>query len=206
MTTSLPLSHDYGWNEIAGRYIDLTTGQFVSRAVVAQELENVINLSQDNIQAISQSLLDGNITLSQWQLAIEQEVKLIDVASGATARGGWDQMTQSDWGFVGSQVKSQYQYLANFANDIASGKQKLNGTLLNRARLYAQSGRMVFEAMRRRMARNKGMTQECRILAPAEHCEGCLEQSDLGWQPIGTLDPIGAEECRTNCMCRFDYR
>ena len=206
MTQSLPLSHDYGWNETAERYVDLTSGRFVSRAVVAQELESVINLSQNNILTISQNLLDGNITLPQWQLAMEQEVKLIDVASGVTARGGWDQMTQSDWGFVGSLVKKQYGYLTNFANDISSGKQKLDGTLLNRARLYANSGRVIYEEMRRRMARNKGKTEERRILAPAEHCEGCLAQADLGWQPIGTLDPIGAEECRTNCMCRFEYR
>lgn len=206
MIHPLPLSHDFGWNEIASRYIDLTTGRFVSRALVAQELEKVITASGNNIQAVSQSLIDGSISLPEWQLAMEREIKLIHTASGAVARGGWSQMSQTDWGFVGAQIKKQYQWLDNFAVDIARGKQKLDGRLLNRARLYAQSGRGTFEEMRRRMARNKGMTRERRLLAPAEHCRGCIEQAAMSWQSIGTLDPIGAEECRTNCVCRFEYQ
>jgi len=38
------------------------------------------------------------------------------------------------------------------------------------------------------------------------NCNGCLEQAGLGWQPIGTLDEIGAEECGNNCRCEFEYR
>jgi len=38
------------------------------------------------------------------------------------------------------------------------------------------------------------------------NCNGCLEQASLGWQPIGTLDDIGDEECNMNCLCNFEYR
>jgi len=38
------------------------------------------------------------------------------------------------------------------------------------------------------------------------NCNGCLEQAGLGWQPIGTLDEIGAEECGNNCRCEYEYR
>jgi hypothetical protein len=38
------------------------------------------------------------------------------------------------------------------------------------------------------------------------NCNGCLEQAGLGWQPIGTLDEIGAEECNQNCRCEFEYQ
>lgn len=32
-------------------------------------------------------------------------------------------------------------------------------------------------------------------------CPTCVERIDLGWQPIGTLRPIGDSECRCNCHC-----
>lgn len=205
-TSPLPLTPDYGWNEPASRYINLSTGRFVSRAFVAGELEKVIAASQTNIEGITQSLLDGNIGIPEWQLSMEREIKAIHTAAGATARGGWAQMSQSDWGFVGSQVKKQYQYLDKFAQDIASGKQPMNGRLMVRAKLYAQSGRGTHEEMRRRMERNKGKREERRLLAPAEHCTDCVTEAAKGWQPIGTLRPIGASLCRTNCHCRFDFR
>jgi hypothetical protein len=172
---------------------------------VAGELEKVITASQGNIEGITQRLMDGNINIPEWQLAMEREIKAIHTASGATARGGWTQMSQSDWGFVGSQVKKQYQYLDGFAQDIVSGKQPLDGRAMQRARLYAQSGRGTHEEMRRRMESNKGKNQERRILAPAEHCTDCVEYAGRGWQPIGTLPPIGASLCRTNCHCRFEF-
>ncbi|HEY6021351.1 MAG TPA: hypothetical protein VIY48_16040, partial [Candidatus Paceibacterota bacterium] len=52
-----------------------------------------------------------------------------------------------------------------------------------------------------------GYEEERRVLEPgADHCEGCEEQAAQGWQPIGTLDPIGDEECMTRCKCEFEYR
>jgi hypothetical protein len=50
------------------------------------------------------------------------------------------------------------------------------------------------------------MDEERRVLGVADHCPGCLEQAGLGWQPIGTLDEIGTEECGNNCRCEYEYR
>ena len=56
------------------------------------------------------------------------------------------------------------------AADIASGKQKLDGRLLMRARLYAKAARGTFEQMRRRWQRDdNGMTEERRALGPDRH-------------------------------------
>ena len=57
-----------------------------------------------------------------------------------------------------------------------------------------------------------GAVEERRVLERAEHCEsdeeleGCIELSEKGWQPIGTLPRLGVSPCRSNCRCRFDYR
>lgn len=206
MPTRSPLTPDYGWNERAGRYVNLDTGRFVPRGQIKGALEGLVDSGKVNVRALSQSLLDGDISLAQWRAGMMQEIKVMHTASTAAARGGWAQMSASDWGYTGSKIKAQYKYLENFAQQIASGKQKLDGRLLVRADLYSQAPRGSFEEMVRRMMVNKGLTEERRVLGAAEHCEGCLEQAGLGWQPINTLDPIGAEECRTHCQCEFEYR
>jgi hypothetical protein len=153
----------------------------------------------------------GEISLAEWQLAMEQEIKIIHTASAASARGGWAQMTQADWGWVGQRVRAQYAYLDRFTRQIAGGQQRLDGRALMRARMYAQAARATFQEMRRRYARiyKDGVTEE-RVLKPnAEHCEGgdnrpgCVELAALGRQPIGTLPPIGAAQCLTFCLCTF---
>lgn len=50
--------------------------------------------------------------------------------------------------------------------------------------------------------------EECRVhpLAIDDLCATCRAQRDLGWVPIGTLDPIGDSECMNNCHCSFRYR
>jgi hypothetical protein len=209
-----PLS-EYGWNERAGRYVDQSTGRFVSFRTVKTELEAVVTASASNINTLSTRLVSGDITLAEWQLGMEREIKLSHVASAAAAKGGWAQMTPSDWGWVGSRVKEQYAYLRNFAQQIASGKEKLNGHLVARAEQYGMAARATYEEMRRRVMTNRGATEERRRITPgAEHCEGserrgtpgCEELALLGWQPIGSLPPIGAATCLMHCKCYFEYK
>ena len=205
-------SHNFGWDAASGRYYDLATHRFVSSGVVHRAIEEAILASQNSMAAVTQSLVSGSIGLPQWQLAMEAEIKLIHTASAALARGGWGQMTQSDWGWVGQRVKTQYQYLRNFANQIADGSQSLNGKAVFRARMYAQASRNIYEEMRRRFMRlYKGAVSERRILDPvADHCEpgdrpGCVELAAKGVQPIGTLPEIGDAQCLTMCRCKFMF-
>ena len=172
-----------------------------------------ISVSESNINLVTQKLQAGQINLAEWQLAMEREIKTIHVASSASARGGWAQMTQADWGWTGQRIREQYEYLRRFAGQIASGKQPLNGRALVRAEMYAQAGRSTFQEMRRRYTRiyKNGATEQ-RVLEPnAEHCEetenrpGCVELAEMGRQPIGTLPPIGDATCLTFCRCFFRF-
>jgi hypothetical protein len=200
------LTPEYGWNEKAARYTDLSTGRFVPRQAVMRELDKVIEYSQARIEDLSGRMVSGELSLPEWQAAMEREIKTVHTAAGAAARGGWAQMSKSDWGFVGSQVKKQYRYFDNFVSDLNSGQMPLNKRVIVRAGLYGQAARGTFEEMRRRMAKVRGKAQERRRLGPAEHCAGCVEQAGRNWQPIGTLPPIGSQECVTNCHCYFEYK
>ncbi|HMN12579.1 MAG TPA: hypothetical protein PKD55_09675 [Bellilinea sp.] len=169
---------------------------------VRDELEKVVTASKLEMRAVSQQLVNGEITLAQWQLAMERGVKTVQVASAVAARGGWAQMTQSDWGAVGAETKRQYEYLRRFAGEIASGKQPLNGRLVVRAELYGEAGIGAFEQMRRRVM---GARFERRVLGAAEHCPDCIRFAALGWQPAGFLPRIGESRCRVHCRCRFEF-
>lgn len=202
-----PLTPDIVWDERAGRYASASTGRYIASRLVKDELEKVIIRSGENIAAASEALRAGSIGLAEWQTTMMREVKLAHVASAAAANGGWAQMSQSDWGFTGNLIKKQYQWLDRFAGQIASGEQPLDGRMMVRAKMYAEAGRGTYEQTRHRyQANNNGMTEERRVRTADESCPGCLEQAKLGWQPFGTLDPIGAEECKTHCKCHFEYR
>lgn len=203
------ITSQYGWNEAAGRYMDLSTGRFVPFMEVRDALESVMDASGVRMNTLTQSLVNEQISLAEWQVGMMEQIKISHTAAAASARGGWAQMSQSDWGATGRLIRAQYDFLRNFANEVASGKQLLNGTALFRANLYAQAPRGTFEEMRRRYERlMNGMEEEARRLGEADHCNGCIEQAELGFQPIGSgvLAPIGSQECVTNCHCRFIFR
>ena len=198
---------DYGWN--GSKYFSLDTGRFVSPSAVRDALESAIDQSALNMNAISQQLLSSEISLAQWQTGMMKNIKLAHTAAAASANGGWAQMTQSDWGFAGSLIKKQYENLERFAGQIESGKQALNGQILSRADLYGQAPIGTYEAQRQRFEiLVNGVEEERRILEATDgaNCAGCLEQADLGWQPVGTLKNIGSQECLTNCRCTVEFR
>lgn len=210
MTTPIitsTLTPEFGWNETAGRYIELSTGRFVTFAEVRDALETVIDASGVRIGQITEQLMSGQLNIADWQIAMMEQIKIEHTAAAAAANGGWAQMSQSDWGAVGRMIRDQYEYLNRFAEQLASGEQALNGVVPVRADMYADAARATFEEMRRRYERlYNGATEEIRVLGEADHCNGCLEQAGMGWQPVGTLMPIGSQECITRCHCRYKYR
>jgi hypothetical protein len=154
----------------------------------------------------TQNLLAGTIMLADWQLQMMAAVKSVHLVALAVAHGGWNQLDQSDFGWVGQRIREQYRFLADFASEIASGAQPLNGRLGVRITLYAAAARATHREAQRRIAAQRAVGEERRVLGQADHCKTCLQQARLGWQPFGTLKRIGDSECRVNCRCHFDFR
>ena len=72
---------------------------------------------------------------------MRRHIKNTHLNAIAMERGGWANMTPSDFGRAGQIIRKQYGYLRNFGREIASGKQRLDGTLGRRAQLYTAAGR-----------------------------------------------------------------
>lgn len=86
-------------------------------------------------------LRDGRIALPEWQTAMARAVKNVNYAAVAAASGGVENMTAVERGRAGQIIRQQYAYLRNFAAEIESGKQPLDGRALRRAEMYMQAAR-----------------------------------------------------------------
>lgn len=202
----MPDLSQFGWNVGARRYVNLATGRFVSLADVRAAVDTVIDATTQDVRKLSQELVDGQLTVASWQSQMQATLKSLYVACGVAAGGGFAQMSQASYGYLGSLIKPQYQYLNKFAQDIASGTQSLDGSLVARAALYAQAARGIFEAMAMEMAKENGATQAKSVLALADHCPGCLQQAAKGWQAIDAVVPIGSRDCLSNDRCTLIFR
>ena len=201
--TALPR---YQWNAGLGRFIDARSGRMVPFKDVRNALERVMQAGRRNIRQYSEALVNGDITLAQWQRGMAAEIKTLHVTAALSAKGGYQAMAPRDWALAEREIERQMRYLSRFKDDIRSGDQELDGRLVTRADLYGQAPRGTFEELKRATAEVKAYNAERRVLGVADHCATCLVEAGKGWQPLGTLRRIGDSECVTNCHCEFVFK
>ena len=196
----------YRWNEGAGRYIG-SRGRFVSGSAVRGALDEFVDGQATAMGNLTGMLRDGSISLADWQRAMMEQVKQTHLASVAAQRGGWAQLTQADYGRAGQRIRQQYEYLRNFAQEIADGTQPLDGRAVQRTRLYGQAGRNTYHLSERTDMERRGFDEERNILDPAaKHCQSCIDETARGWVSLGALVPIGERTCNMNDRCSVEYR
>lgn len=166
------------------------------------------------MREISTRLQRKEMTLVQWQRETFDMVKYSQLAVSLIANGGTENNTKADYVKIALIILAMFLFLRTFSEDIESGKQLLNGTLLSRTDLYAEASRDAYEEMERYIHDvYTDDTMERRVLDPeANHCHtvddwiGCPELAALGWQKIGTLPRLMDTPCLSNCKCHFEYK
>lgn len=203
----------FRWDERALQYRSRRTGRFVPRQQVRRVLDETLDAITSEMTGLSRQLQDGTLSLARWQQQMQGYVRDLHLLSVAAERGGWGQMRLEDFGRVGRILRDEYERLRTFARQIADGTQALDGTLLNRTRLYGQAGRVSYHLSERARMAARGFDEARRVLSPADHCRasdgprpGCVEEAAKGWVSIGEVVPIGAANCLTNCRCYVEYR
>lgn len=174
--------------------------------------DKVLSYLKDDIEKLTQRMMDGDISLGEWQSLMKDELRLFNSAQLLVGAGGDpSKVTRADRLRLGPEMKRQYSHLSQFAKDIASGK-TTGGGILSRAAMYANSTQASFwrKAMPVKLpAVPKDGTTDCRTnclcrwrieyeyndagdivavlayweMAEAEHCETCKDRSEM-WYPL----------------------
>jgi len=200
----------YLWDERSGRFRSVKTGRYFSQSRVTAALNDVIDAAAAEMKAASVGLQSGSVTLAQWQLIMEANIKNMHLASAAMAKGGWNQLSNADFGKIGSIVKEEYRWLRKFAGEIASGKQPLNGTFLQRAQEYMRAGKVTYNEMLKRENEKRQRNYVINERHARDSCKGsgsCIEQTEFGYMRTDDprLLPPGRRRCRGFCLCQWRF-
>lgn len=126
------------------RYRNLDTGQYVARSTVLDWTEEFLTVSGDSVAGLADLLVNGALTVGDWQGQMREEVKRVYIAEYVAGRGGLQQMTPRDWGIIGRALRDQYHYLDNFAAEVAAGELS-PAQIKARARMYIEASHAAFE-------------------------------------------------------------
>jgi hypothetical protein len=110
----------------------------------------------------------------------------------------------ADLDAIAAESQRQVGYLERFRGQLATAQQLLSGAA--RSELYASAIWSVGQAVGRERAGRDGYTQEISILGAADHCQMCIDEALMDWQPIGSLTPPGYRTCRSRCGCYLEYK
>ena len=180
-------------------------GQFVSFAQLEKLTADYQAQQAEQGQQILERLLSQEIGLSDWLKETAAHLKTGHINMYALGFGGHQKMGQGEYGAIGSRLKSEYEYLRNFALDIQKGglsEQQIKARL----ELYYKNTWQTYERARERAHSKNGFDLERRVLAAGENCNDCLRFAAKGWVDIGTLPAPGVESaCQANCRCWKDF-
>jgi hypothetical protein len=192
------------------RYVD-GRGRDLHPAALRRALDTTLERAAAPVRETAERVASGALPLASWRVRMEEWLAERHIATAAMAVGGVDNLTEADRLWLRERILAEYDYLDGFEAAIRAGR--LSGEPLSdaaiRARidLYNQAARATFEAVNRRAHERAGFTEERRRLGAVErHCDVCPREARRGWQPVGTLLPIGATPCIVRCKCRFEYR
>jgi hypothetical protein len=188
--------------DTAKRQYETASGHVVSPAQVADLLQTSIKDSQTRVRALTTQFKEGALSLPEWQIAMRDEVKLIHTLAGVSARGGWAEMSQSDWGRIGQMTRFHYERLNKWGLQIEQGL-RVN---VGRADLYAKAANTTFWNFFAQMQGMAGAVKAVRVINAKESCAGCLAIAgvEMTIEVLLEKHPIGSKECQVNCRCSIE--
>lgn len=199
------LDAEWSYDPISGRYRG-ENGRFLSQKAIEALIDGRVNKLSTQLKDFTNRLIDGSITIDQWQGSVREALKPAHIQATMVGAGGKAAISQADYGRIGQKLRAEYAYLQKFASGLLANSIS-PPMALARIGLYAESVRASFwEGTAIRQGR-QGYSLMQRILdSQAAHCQDCLFYSAKGVVSIGSLPLPGQRcECRSRCRCRIQY-
>jgi hypothetical protein len=194
---------DFQWDPVRRVYIK-PNGKIVTPAEQRKIGLRITAKSAEALEALTAQYEAGSIAFEEWAIGMREGVKATHSAMSQLAFGGKEQMGARQRGLLGSILRKQYSFLANFLLKVEAG---VDTPSSGRAAQYGQSGWISYTESIGQREKYAGMQEERSFLEPdADHCQECFDEAAKGWSPIGSLVPVGERTCRSNDQCEFEYR
>ena len=199
------LDAEWSYDPISGRYRG-ENGRFLSQKAIEALIDGRIGKLERQLKDFTQRLIDGSITVDQWQGSVREALKPAHIQATMVGAGGKAALSQADYGRIGQRLRGEYAYLQKFASSLLADR--LSGPLaLARITLYAENVRSSFWEGTAARQQKQGYSLMQRILdSQAQHCQNCLDYAARGIVPIGSLPMPGQRcACRARCRCSVRY-
>ena len=179
-----------------GQFRNAQNKRFVDRATVLQVVDTEAQRTALQLQGHTRLMASGKISLSEWQERMAASVKSSHLRQALMGSGGKLQMTQQQYGFVGSRLAKEYQAIDQFAQALARGE-VTEKQALARAAQYGRSTALSFHQAEKVTRIRDGFVGKRSLDPQARHCEECPIYSTQGqFVPAAEIVPTG-----TNCSC-----
>jgi len=197
---------DWSYDPISGRY-RRPLGQFMSEKAVSTLIDGRIDKLSENLRRYTRMLVDGSVTIDQWQGSVREALKTAHIQATVLGHGGRDRLGAAEYGRIGQRLRSEYAYLQKFARDLLDGRVSAPMALA-RVQLYAESVRGSYWEGTTIRRERQGYSLMRRVLDPgAQHCDDCIAFASRGIVPIGSLPLPGQRcACRARCRCSVEYK
>jgi hypothetical protein len=197
----------YHYDKRIGQYRSDKTGKFVGRKTIVGLMRDQVGGAEDRFGALTTAYYEGKLSAATWIEAMQTEQRRLTLQNAALGAGGWDRLTQAQYGRAGADLRQIYAKISGTARDIADGKITL-AQALARANEYVGSAKAHFwEADRESLQASDTsvVILERRVLHGDESCKDCVEYYDKGWQYMGQL-PVPCQDsvCGGHCKCTLE--
>lgn len=189
-----------GYSKSTGRWRDLETGQWVPAERLTLEVDREVERTVVRLRGIARLLASDRISLPEFQERFADELRLSHLRMSAFGAGGRAQLDQRHFGYVGRQLKTEYEALDRLAKQIASGR-ITEKQLLDRAAMYATNTRASFYRSEQITKQRDLFLGWRQLSVGANHCEDCISYATDGFVPADQIKPTA-----TGCQCLFHCR
>lgn len=202
---STRMDAEWSYDRNAGRYRN-QKGQFLSKKAIGAIVDGRINKLEQQLKGFTEKLINGAITLDQWQGSVREAIKITHIQAATIGYGGKAEMGRSEYGRIGQRLRSEYIYLQGFVRDLIDGRISAPMAMA-RIGLYAQSVRGSYWQGTEMKEQQRGFSMMRRVLDDqAVHCQDCIGYAARGIVSIGSLPMPGVRcECGARCKCSIVY-
>lgn len=127
-------------------------------------------------QALNAALVDGRITVEDWQAGMREATEQLNSTAYVIGRGGVGEMDAEDMAQLNRIVDRQLAFVDNWANELRTGGIPSGAALNARSDLYLSASNAALQ---------NGTTQR------------------LGLPNLPSFPGVGDTICRTRCACRW---